>query len=126
MYTGRRILVVDDEPLIASLIADWLVELGHEVIGPVSDAAAALEASAQSKPHAALLDVTLRDGDSFALAEALTAQGVNVAFVTGHDAQSLSAQCGGAPVLGKPFDFGAVKTLLDRLLRAADGVPPAE
>jgi two-component SAPR family response regulator len=119
MYTGRRVLVVDDEPLIASLIADWLEELGCEVAGPVSSASAALQTAALAKLDAAFLDVTIGDGNSFALAKQLSAQGVAVAFITGHDPSSLPAGFSSIPVLGKPFDLDAISRMLDRMLGIA-------
>jgi CheY-like chemotaxis protein len=126
MHTRRRILVVDDEPLIASLIADWLLELEYEVAGPVNNAPEALQIAEQTRLDAALLDVTLGTGDSFSLAEALLARGVPVAFITGHDARSMPAPFKSSPVLGKPFDFDALKALLDGIVASAGQVPPAE
>lgn len=123
MYTGRRILVVDDEPLIASLIADWLLELEYEVAGPVSNDTEAQRIADQSHLDAALLDVTLGSGDSFSLAEALLAKGVAVAFMTGHDARNLPEKFKGTPVLGKPFDFEVMKALLDGMLGSAGPIP---
>jgi DNA-binding response OmpR family regulator len=122
MYTGRRILIVDDEPLISSLIADWLLELECEVAGPVDNAPEALQIADRSRLDAALLDVTLGSGDSFSLAEALLAKGVAVAFITGRDAHSMPEKFKHAPLLGKPFDYEAMKALLDGML---SGPPPA-
>jgi DNA-binding response OmpR family regulator len=102
MYTGRRILVVEDEPLIATLIADWLLELDYEVAGTV---------------NAALLDVTLGADNSFSLADALLAKGVPVAFITGQDSHSMPERFRQAPVLGKPFDFEAMQALLSTLVK---------
>jgi DNA-binding response OmpR family regulator len=124
MYTGRRILIVDDEPLISSLIADWLLELNAEVAGPVDNAPEALQIADQSRLDAALLDVTLGSGDSFSLAEALLAKGVAVAFITGRDAHSMPEKFKQAPLLGKPFDYEAIKALIDGML-ARSGPPPA-
>ena len=126
MHTGRRILVVDDEPLIASLIADWLLELEYEVAGPANNALEALQIAGQTRLDAALLDVTLGSGDSFSLAEALLAKGVAVAFMTGHDARNLPEKFKRTPVLGKPFDFEATKTVLDGMLGSAGPLPAAE
>jgi DNA-binding response OmpR family regulator len=126
MYTGRRILVVDDEPLIASLIADWLLELEFEVAGPVNNAAEALQIADQTRLDAALLDVTLGSGDSFSLAETLLAKGVAVAFMTGHDARNLPEKFNGMPVLGKPFDSVAIKALLDGMLGSTGPLPAAK
>ena len=63
------ILVVDDEPLIAMMIADWLVELGCQVVGPagtVKDAMAFIE---KGGLDGILLDVTLGSGNSFDIAD---------------------------------------------------------
>jgi DNA-binding response OmpR family regulator len=125
MSSERRILVVDDEPLIASFIADWLIELEYTVAGPVNSAPEALQLAEQMPIDAAFLDVTLGSGDSFALAETLLAKGVAVAFITGRDAQSLPERLRGTPILGKPFDFEAMKALLDGML-AGTGIKPAE
>ena len=125
MSSERRILVVDDEPLIASLVADWLIELEYAVAGPVNSAPEALQLADQMPIDAAFLDVTLGSGDSFALAETLLAKGVAFAFVTGRDAQGLPERLRGTPILGKPFDFEAMKVLLDGML-AGTGIKPAE
>jgi DNA-binding response OmpR family regulator len=124
MSSERRILVVDDEPLIASFIADWLVELEYAIAGPVNSVPEALQLAEQMPIDAAFLDVTLGSGDSFALAETLLAKGVAVAFITGRDAQSLPENLRGTPILGKPFDFEAMKVLLDGML-AVTGIKPA-
>jgi DNA-binding response OmpR family regulator len=122
MYTGRRILVVDDEPLISSMIADWLLELEYDVAGPVNNAPDALHIAELKPLDAALLDVTLGAGDSFSLAEALLAKGVAVAFITGRDAHSMPDRFKQAPLLGKPFDFEAMKVLIEGMLSSR---PPA-
>ncbi len=126
MSTTRRILVVDDEPLIASFIADWLIEMEYAVAGPVMSAPEALQLAEQTPIDAALLDVTLGSGDSFALAEALLAKGVAVAFITGRDAHSLPEKFRNTPILGKPFDFEAMKAMLDGMLGSAGAKPAAE
>jgi DNA-binding response OmpR family regulator len=113
---------VDDEPLISSMIADWLLELEYEVAGPVNNAPEALQLAELKPLDAALLDVTLGSGDSFSLAEALLAMGVAVAFITGRDAHSMPEKFKRAPLLGKPFDFEAMKVLLDGML---SGTHPA-
>ena len=123
MSTARRILVVDDEPLIASFIADWLIELEYAIAGPVNSAPEALQLAEQTPIDAAFLDVTLGSGDSFELAETLLAKGVAVAFITGRDADSLPEKFRNTPVLSKPFDFEAMKALLDGMLGNADAKP---
>jgi DNA-binding response OmpR family regulator len=116
MQSSARVLVVDDEPLIASLVADWLVELGCEVVGPVRSAAEALPLIDQQPPRAALLDVSLGAGDSFSLADTLRDRGIPLAFLTGRAVDSLPPRFKGSPMLGKPFDFEAVQALVKGLL----------
>ena len=106
-------------------VADWLIELEYAVAGPVNSAPEARQLAEQTPIDAAFLDVTLESGDSFALAETLLAKGVAVAFITGRDADSLPEQLRGTPILSKPFDFEAMKALLDDMLGSA-GIKPAE
>jgi DNA-binding response OmpR family regulator len=119
MYTGRRILVVEDEPLIAMLVGDWLVELQCEVAGTVNSVPAALQIANRETLHAALLDVNLGGENSYSLADTLIAAQVPVAFLTGRDSSSLPERFRQAPVLCKPFDFTAIETLMQHLLAPA-------
>ena len=116
MPTAQRVLVVDDEALIAALIADWLEELGCQVVGPARSAAEAMPILGQQPLDAALLDVSLSDGDSFSLADAARAKGVRVAFLTGHTADRLPDRFKGAPILHKPFDFESIQAIVRTLL----------
>ncbi len=54
-----RVLVLDDEPLIALLLRDWLEELGHETIGPANTVQSALELIGNEPVEAALLDLSV-------------------------------------------------------------------
>jgi DNA-binding response OmpR family regulator len=111
-----RILVLEDEPLIAMVLEDWLAELACEALGPAGTARAALELIASTPPHAAILDVSLRDGDSFAVAAALRARAIPFAFATGRGPTSIDARFRDAPVLTKPFQLEAVRDVLTALL----------
>ena len=119
MYTGRRILVVEDEPLIAMLVGDWLVELQCEVAGTVNSVPAAMQVADREALHAALLDVNLGGENSYSLADKLIAAKVPIAFITGRDSSSLPERFRQAPVLCKPFDFSAIERLMERLLTPA-------
>jgi CheY-like chemotaxis protein len=56
-----RILIVEDEPLIAMMLAEWLVELGHEALGPAETVGDALRLIEETAPSAAILDINLQD-----------------------------------------------------------------
>jgi len=109
-----RILVLDDEPLIAMMLEDWLIEIGHEVVGPAHTAAAALELVDREPIDGAFLDLNLGAGISYAVADALTAKAVPFAFMTGHGG-AVQANYADAPVLAKPFDFEAMKRALSKI-----------
>ena len=81
---GRRILVVEDEYLIAMEVKRWLLAAGAEVIGPVPSVDQALDLIDDDGLHAAVLDVNLGDGDRvYPVADKLAAGGVPYLFATG-------------------------------------------
>jgi CheY-like chemotaxis protein len=114
---GRRILVVEDEMMIAMLVGDMLEDLGCLVVGPAHalDAALAL-ARTESALDAALLDVNLAGQPVFEVADALRAIGVPAIFSTGYGEAGLRDIDHGAPVLQKPFLAGDLKRALDEAL----------
>jgi CheY-like chemotaxis protein len=101
---GRRILVVEDEMMIAMLVEDMLAELGCSVVGPAHALDTALVlASTELGLDAALLDVNLGGQPVFAVADALRAKGVPAIFSTGYGDAGLREIDRGCPVLQKPF-----------------------
>lgn len=112
MYSAPHILVVDDEPLVSMLIADWLAELGYHVVGPVGKVRDAMQLIEEARLDGALLDVNLGTSDSFTLADAVRAKGIPLAFITGHVSGTLPPRFKGSPVLSKPFEFDAMRELV--------------
>jgi CheY-like chemotaxis protein len=112
-----RLLLVDDDPILAILVADWLSEIGCEVVGPARSVAAALQlvASEGAALDGALLDVALANEDSYPVADALALNGVPYAFVTGHGLGGVAADYRDAPILTKPFQFEDLQRTIDRL-----------
>ena len=110
-----HILVVDDEPLIAIAMAEWLADLGHEVVGPVGDLAAAL-ALAETAIEAAILDISLGPDRTFAVARRLRERGVPYAVASGHDVENLDDAFAGAVRLAKPFGFESFRLAIELLL----------
>jgi CheY-like chemotaxis protein len=115
---ATRLLLVDDDPLLGMLIGDWLSEIGCVVVGPVESAAKALAviASEGVALDGALLDVTLREGDSYEVADALGLRGVPYAFVTGHGVDGLAPAYRRSLVLSKPFMPEDLQKMITRLL----------
>ena len=112
-----RILVVDDEPLIAMMIADWLKEQGHEILGPAYSVSQAFELLGSETVDAAILDVSLGEHNCYEVADALAAKAVPFVFATGYDADSVAQRFANVTTVAKPFDFEAVRTAVANLLR---------
>ena len=117
-----RILVVDDEPLISMLIANWLEELGCEIAGPARSVEEGLRLAGSLALDGAILDVQLGGRDCYGIAQALTLKGVPFAFATGGLVDSRFED----PILlPKPFVFEEVRSALAKLLERSNRSPAA-
>lgn len=101
---GRRILIVEDEMLIAMQLEDMLLEMGCEVIGPATSVAEALKLIGAGRLDGALLDVNLGGEQVYPVADALAASGAPFVFVTGYGRTGLSGVHRGHPTLPKPIN----------------------
>jgi PAS domain S-box-containing protein len=102
--SNRRVLLVEDEALVAMMIQECLAERGHSVLGPISTASEALEAAREGDFDAAILDINLGDGMAYPVAEILSSRGVPFVFVTGYEADAVDGRFSGVPVLQKPIE----------------------
>src|SRR4051812_14050294 len=102
-FTGLRVLVVEDEALVAMLVEDMLADLGCEVVGPVADLDEALKLVGDEQIDCAVLDVNLAGKPIFPVADALKAKGVPFAFASGYGEAGVRDDHRGAPILQKPF-----------------------
>jgi CheY-like chemotaxis protein len=116
---GRRLLVVEDEYLVAIDLAEALANLGVEVIGPAGSVDEALNfvETAGAELDAAVLDINLRDDRVFPVAEVLAARGVPFVFTTGYDAVAIPNAFVDIPRCEKPVDRGQLIRLLSDALR---------
>jgi CheY-like chemotaxis protein len=112
-----RILVLDDEPLIAMMLQSWVEEIDCETIGPAHTARSALDLLQGVRFDGALLDVSLRDNEKcYPVASALRDRRVPFAFLTGYAAEHVDARFGDVPVLCKPLEFESFKGAIAKLL----------
>jgi CheY-like chemotaxis protein len=98
-----RILIVEDEMLVAMNIEDMLLALGHEVAGIAGRLAPALALAQEGEFDLAMLDVNLAGEPSFAVADALRERGIPFVFATGYGREGLREDYRDVPVLQKPF-----------------------
>lgn len=109
---GLRVVVIEDEPLVAMEIASILEEAGAEPIGPLSSCADALHKIKTGGFNLAVLDGNLLGDPVDEVAAALTRANVPFLFVSGYGRESLPRAYGHAPLLGKPFEpDGLVRAL---------------
>lgn len=108
----RRILVVEDESLLAMLLEDLLTDLGMQVCvtASVEDALRAVEA--QAPPDLALLDVNIAGQMVFPVAHALQRRGIPFAFATGYGEQGLPEDFRQRPIISKPFSLAELHRTL--------------
>ena len=104
-----RILVVEDEVLIALEIEERLQRLGCEIVGPVGRLERALELARSTALDGALLDVNVKGGLVYPVAEELLARQVPVIFSTGYAPDTLPPVFRSLPCLRKPFGTGQLE-----------------
>jgi CheY-like chemotaxis protein len=98
-----RILVIEDEMLVAMNIEDMLLELGHEMAGLAGRLEHALVLARDSAFDLAMLDVNLAGEPSFPVAQVLAERGIPFLFATGYGIKGISEPYRDRPVLQKPF-----------------------
>ena len=114
-----RILVVEDEYLLADEMSQELADEGATVIGPVPSVKEAMAMIEAEKPfHGAILDVNLGGETVFPVADALIALGVPLIFTTGYDAAALPPQYSQVPRCEKPVSIRRITASLGRLMHA--------
>lgn len=117
-FVGRRILVVEDEPIIAMALEDMLLDLGCEVVGPASTLTEAQALAETADIDAALLDININTGRSYVIADELRRRAVPFAFATGYGEEGIENGGGDAPLLQKPYRQAQVEAVLRQLLGA--------
>lgn len=101
--SGRRILLVEDEPLVAMMMAQMIGNFGAAVIGPFGTVGEAIAAGLEGI-DAAVLDINVGGHPVYPLAERLEKSGTPMVFLTGYDAKSVDGRFEGSNVLTKPID----------------------
>lgn len=103
MLLGRRVLVVEDQPIIAMGIGDMLRELGAEMIGPGATLEQSLHMARSETMDAAILDIWLGESPSYAVGDILEQRQIPFVLMSGADVRNDPESFMRAPRLPKPF-----------------------
>ena len=111
--TDARILVVEDESILAMLLEDFLADLGYAVPALASTVASALAIIDTQDIHFAILDINLGGEKSFPIADALEARGIPFIFMSGYGIAGVPERLRDRHILQKPYGADALKQALD-------------
>ena len=117
--SGRRILVIEDSPVVAPMTADLLSDLGCKVVGPAPNMAAARELVEAGGFDAALMDVHIRGERVFPLCEMLDAVGIPFVLTSGYADWHMADKWRDRPRLQKPYSVEQVEEALSALFDAS-------
>jgi PAS domain S-box-containing protein len=112
---GNRVLLVEDEILVAMMMRDILTELGFSVVGPFSRLSEAMVAVVHDDIDAGIIDINLGGEFVYPVAEVLIARKIPFVFVTGYGVESIDGRFGSVPVIKKPV----LRQVLEKLFVAA-------
>jgi DNA-binding response OmpR family regulator len=113
---GKRILIVEDEYLIASDLKRAFIGVEAQVAGPVGQLEDALRIAEAEALDAAVLDVNLNDTNSYPVADILARRSIPFMFLTGYDAWAVPPDYRSVPRLAKPFPMHRVITMVQELV----------
>jgi CheY-like chemotaxis protein len=113
MTEGRTILIVEDEPLIAMMLEDFLDSLGHRIAGSCETVADALAIVEKGDFDVAIIDVQLKNGEKvWPVADRLADTGKPFILATGGHVEPPPARHADAPILSKPYTIDAIEPAL--------------
>jgi DNA-binding response OmpR family regulator len=115
-FARLRVLILEDEWIVADQIETALADGGFEVVGPVSRVAEALDLVGGEPLDAAILDINVHGQRSFSVAERLSQCATPFVFLSGYSDVELPAALSGRPLIEKPVDGDAVRRAIGALL----------
>ena len=117
MTQSRSVLIVEDEPLIAMMLEDFLESLGHNVVATCDSVEDALGWADSGGFDVAIVDVQLKDGKSiWPVADKLAENGTPFVVATGGHVEPPPAQHADAPVLSKPYTIDSIEPAMERAI----------
>jgi len=122
LETGNRVLLVEDEILVAMMMKDILTELGFSVIGPFSRLAEAMVAAVHDNIDAGIIDVNLGGEFVYPVADVLAARNIPFVFITGYGVESIDSRFDYVPIVKKPVQ----RQVLQKIFVPAESGEPAK
>lgn len=113
---GRRVLIVEDSPVIAEDTEQMIAELGCFVVGPATNMADARQLAEKEQLDAAVVDINIRGGKAFPVLRILEDRGVPFLLTSGYADWSMPEEWQGRPRLGKPYNPLMLREMLIDLL----------
>lgn len=123
MSENLAILIVEDEPLIAMMLEDFLESLGHRVVATADSVSQAIEHIDAGGFDVAIVDVHLKGGESaWPVADRLIERGLPFVLATGGHIDPPPSRHAAAPVLAKPYTIDAIEPALEAARTSGDRI----
>jgi DNA-binding NtrC family response regulator len=113
---GRRILIVEDSPVVAQACQDMLTDMGCIVVGPATNMATALQLATDEALDGAIVDINIRGGKAFPVLKILDGRGVPFLLASGYADWSMPEEWQEHPRLAKPYSPNLLRESLVKLL----------
>ncbi|WP_407316060.1 response regulator [Pseudomonas sp. nanlin1] len=112
----QRVLIIEDETLVAMLLEDMLDELGYAIVAHASGLPEALALASTGQYEMAVLDINIIGGNSFPVAAVLDQRGIPFIFCSGYGQRAVPEAWAHHQCVGKPFTIAQLSTALEKLL----------
>lgn len=122
-WHGGRVLVCDDNLLMADVVAEFLRDCSLEAVGPVGDLESAVRMARERALDGAILDINLKGQPCFPICAILSARRIPFIFLTGYPEAAIPIEYRGVPVITKPFEPTEMKEVLADMLGLPQGWP---
>lgn len=116
--TSLKVLVIEDEAMVAMLLEDMLLDLGHQVAATAGRMDHAMKLATDLPVDLAILDVNLNGEQTYPLAAILAARLIPFVFATGYGAAGLKEEWRGVPALQKPFQASELAEAISQVTRS--------